>query len=429
MFVDEVKIYVKAGDGGHGAVTFRREKYVPAGGPNGGDGGRGGDVIFEVTPGLRTLMDYRYKKHYKAQNGENGGSFNKKGKDGEDLILKVPPGTIVKDAESNRVVADLVREGQRLVIAKGGKGGRGNSHFATPTRQAPNFAERGEKGEERWIVLELKLLADAGLIGYPNVGKSTILSAVSNAKPKIANYHFTTLVPNLGVVDLGEGKSFVLADIPGLIEGAHQGVGLGHDFLRHIERTKLIIHVLDASASEGRDPVQDFRQINRELERYSSKLASKPQIVAANKMDLPGARENIIRIREELENEGYEVWEISAVSRQGLKELMYRAFELIDRIADEDITAEEDIEQTPELRYYKFEKEEPYRIRKEDGVFVVEGKWIEEFISTINIYQDESLKYFQRTMRKRGIIDGLKKMGIKDGDTVRIGGLEFEYYE
>lgn len=429
MFVDEVKIYVKAGDGGHGAVTFRREKYVPAGGPNGGDGGRGGDVIFEVTPGLRTLMDYRYKKHYKAQNGENGGSFNKKGKDGEDLILKVPPGTIVKDAESNRVVADLVREGQRLVIAKGGKGGRGNSHFATPTRQAPNFAERGEKGEERWIVLELKLLADAGLIGYPNVGKSTILSAVSNAKPKIANYHFTTLVPNLGVVDLGEGKSFVLADIPGLIEGAHQGVGLGHDFLRHIERTKLIIHVLDASASEGRDPVQDFRQINRELQRYSSKLASKPQIVAANKMDLPGARENIIRIREELENEGYEVWEISAVSRQGLKELMYRAFELIDRIADEDITAEEDIEQTPELRYYKFEKEEPYRIRKEDGVFVVEGKWIEEFISTINLYQDESLKYFQRTMRKRGIIDGLKKMGIKDGDTVRIGGLEFEYYE
>ncbi|HQD42196.1 MAG TPA: GTPase ObgE, partial [Bacillota bacterium] len=343
MFVDMVKIHTAAGNGGHGAVSFRREKYIPAGGPDGGDGGRGGDIVFEADPGMKTLMDFRYKKRYRAENGQNGAGFNKTGKNGEDLVLKVPVGTVIKDFDTGIVIADLTTAGQRVVAARGGKGGKGNARFASAVRQAPTFAESGYDGEERWLVLELKLIADVGLIGFPNVGKSTILSVVTGAKPKIANYPFTTLTPNLGVVALDGDRTFVLADIPGLIEGAHRGVGLGHDFLRHIERTRLLIHVLDVSGSEGRDPLEDFRQVNRELERYSSKLAERPQIVAANKMDLPGAAENLARVREELEKEGYEVFEVSAATNRGLDGLMNRAADLIDTMEQQ---PQEDIEQT-----------------------------------------------------------------------------------
>jgi GTP-binding protein len=426
MFVDIVKIHIAAGNGGDGAVAFRREKYIPAGGPSGGDGGCGGNVIIEVDQNLRTLRDYKYKSHYRAENGQNGGSSQKTGRDGLDLTLKVPPGTVVKDHETGMVIADLTREGQRLVAAEGGKGGKGNARFATSTRQAPSFAEKGYRGQQRDIVLELKLLADVGLVGFPNVGKSTILSIATGAKPKIANYHFTTLEPNLGVMELGGGRSMVLADIPGLIEGAHKGAGLGHDFLRHIERTRLLIHVLDASGSEGRDPVEDFRKINRELEGYSKQLAQRPQIVAANKMDLPQARENIRKIRMALESSGYEVFEISAASNTGIDRLMQRAYELADSLRQQE---QQDIEQTDEIRYYRFKKEVPYRITREGNGFVIEGEWIERFIEGININQDESLKYFQKTIRKRGIIDELKKMGIDDGDTVRIGDIEFEYFD
>ncbi len=426
MFVDQAKIFVKAGNGGHGSVSFRREKYEPSGGPNGGDGGRGGNVIIEVDTGLKTLMDYRYKKHYKADSGEDGSSYKKHGKDGKDLVLKVPPGTVIKDEETGNIIADMLHSGQQIVIAKGGRGGRGNAHFATSTRQAPEFAESGRLGEELWIVLELKLLADVGLIGFPNVGKSTILSVVSAARPKIGNYHFTTLIPNLGVVELEEGKSFILADIPGLIEGAHEGAGLGHDFLRHIERTKVLIHVLDIAGSEGRDPLEDFRQVNGELGKYSGGLSDKPQIVAANKMDLPRAARNFERVKGALEAEGYEVFDISAASNRGLKKLMYRAFEIISRMEEQ---AEEDIEQTADMRYYKFNKKESYSVRKEGNIFIVDGEWIERFMDRINIYNDESLKYFHRVMREKGIIDELKKMGVNDGDTVKVSHLEFEYYE
>ena len=426
MFVDIVKIHTAAGNGGHGAVSFRREKYIPAGGPDGGDGGRGGDIVFEADPGMKTLMDFRYRKRYRAENGQNGAGYNRTGKDGEDLVLKVPVGTVIKDAGTGIVIADLVTAGQRVVAARGGKGGKGNARFASAVRQAPSFAESGYDGEERWLVLELKLIADVGLIGFPNVGKSTILSVVTGAKPKIANYPFTTLTPNLGVVALDGDRTFVLADIPGLIEGAHRGVGLGHDFLRHIERTRLLIHVLDVSGSEGRDPMEDFRQVNRELERYSAKLAERPQIVAANKIDLPGAVENLARVKGELEKEGYEVFGVSAATNRGLDGLMNRAAELISTMEQQ---PQEDIEQTKKMRYYRFEQEKPYTIEKIDGVFVVKGKWVDRLMAGINIDRDESLKYFQKVIRKRGIIDELKKMGISEGDTVRIGQTEFEYLE
>ncbi len=427
MFVDIVKIHAVAGNGGHGAVSFRRAKYEPAGGPDGGDGGRGGDIIFETEAGLKTLMDFRYRKHYKAQNGQNGGSSNKTGKNAEDLILKLPVGTVIKDAESDRVIADLTEKKQRVVVARGGRGGKGNINFKSSTRQAPGFAENGYAGEEKWLVLELKLLADVGLIGFPNVGKSTILSVVTGAAPKIANYPFTTLTPNLGVVELEERKSFVLADIPGLIEGAHEGVGLGHDFLRHIERTRLLIHVLDASGSEGRDPVEDFRQVNRELEKYNSQLAARPQIVAANKTDLPGARQALPRIRKELEKEGYEVFDVSAASNKGLDRLVARAYELVSSIEKQ--LPQENVEETEKMRYYRFEEEKLFTIEKDGEVFVVKGNWVDRLMAGINVDQDESLKYFQKVIRKRGIIDELKKMGIAEGDTVRMGHTEFEYLE
>ncbi|GFR36286.1 GTPase ObgE [Thermobrachium celere] len=421
MFVDVAKIYVKAGDGGHGCVSFRREKYVPFGGPDGGDGGRGGDVIFKVDPNMRTLLDFKYQKKYEAQRGENGGTNNKFGKDGEDLIIKVPAGTVIKDAESGRIMADLVDEGQEFVVCKGGRGGRGNSRFATPTRQAPNFAEPGMPGEERWVTLELKLLADVGLIGFPNVGKSTILSMVTGAKPKIANYHFTTLTPNLGVVDMQGIKSFVLADIPGLIEGAHEGVGLGIDFLRHVERTKVLIHVIDASGIEGRDPIDDFYKINEELKLYSEKLSKKPQVVVANKCDIPGSEENVKRLREELSKHGIEVFEVSAATNKGLKEVMFYVSNMLDNIVEE----KEDYEV-----YVPEEKRFTYTIRRDDdGAYVIEGSFVDRLLLSVNIYDSESLKYFHKVLEKRGIIEELKKMGIQDGDLVRMNDFEFEFVE
>ncbi|KRQ88156.1 GTPase ObgE [Caloramator mitchellensis] len=422
MFVDVAKIYIKAGDGGHGAVSFRREKYVPFGGPDGGDGGRGGDVVFVVDPGLRTLLDFRYKKKYNASPGESGGASNRFGKDGEDLVIKVPPGTVIKDAETNRIIADLKDEKDKAIVAKGGRGGRGNAKFATPTRQAPNFAEPGMPGEEKWIVLELKLIADVGLIGFPNVGKSTILSMVTGAKPKIANYHFTTLTPNLGVVDLAGVKSFVLADIPGLIEGAHEGAGLGIDFLRHIERTRVLIHVIDVSGIEGRDPVEDFYQINDELKLYNEKLASKPQIIAANKTDIPGSEENIEKLKSEMDKLGLKVFSISAATNQGLKELIQYAA----KVLEETPAQEEEIQEwyTPE------EKKFTYEIRKaDDGAYEIIGSFVDRLLLSVNIYDTESLKYFHKVLEKRGIIEELKMMGIQDGDLVRMNDFEFEFVE
>lgn len=422
MFVDVAKIYVKAGDGGHGAVSFRREKYVPFGGPDGGDGGKGGDVIFVVDKGLRTLLDFRYKKKYIAMTGESGGTNNKFGKDGEDLIIKVPPGTVIKDAETDRIIADLKDESDVAVVARGGRGGRGNTKFATPTRQAPNFAEPGMPGEERWIVLELKLIADVGLVGFPNVGKSTILSMVTGAKPKIANYHFTTLTPNLGVVDLPGVKSFVLADIPGIIEGAHEGAGLGIDFLRHIERTRVLIHVIDVSGTEGRDPIEDFYQINEELKLYNEKLSKKPQIVAANKMDIPGAEENFERLKAEMDKHGIKVFKISAATNQGLKELMQYVAQVLENAPYEE-------EPLGEF-YIPEDKKFTYTIKRaDDGAFEISGSFVDRLLLSVNIYDSESLKYFHKVLERKGIIEELKQMGIKDGDIVRMNDFEFEFVE
>lgn len=425
MFVDKAKIFIKAGNGGNGKVSFRREKYVPNGGPDGGDGGAGGSVIFVVDENMRTLMDFRYKRKHAAENGEDGMSGNSFGKSGQDLFIKVPAGTIVRDVETGKAIADLKELGERFVAAKGGRGGQGNQHFATPTRQAPRFAQPGEKGEEREVELELKLLADIGLVGFPNVGKSTLLSMVTSAKPKIANYHFTTLVPNLGVVDIGDGRSFVMADIPGLIEGAHTGVGLGHDFLRHVERTKVLIHIVDVSGVEGRDPLDDFHKINEELKLYSPKLANKPQIVACNKMDIPGAEENFERVKETLESQGYEVFRISAATRQGIDPLLDRAFNLLEQYKD----VEEPVEEIEDLLYHKDTEEKSFEVRKENGVYIVEGDFIDYLLSSVNLDDSDSIKYFQKVLRKRGIVDELKRMGVQDGDTVKMYDLEFEYFD
>lgn len=422
MFIDNARIYVKAGNGGNGAVSFHREKYKPSGGPDGGDGGRGGDVVFVVDEGSRTLADFRYKRHYKAEPGQDGGSAKCSGKSGEDLIVKVPPGTIVKDEETGRVLADLMRPNDTAIIAKGGKGGKGNQHFATPTRQIPNFAKSGDLGEERWVILELKLLADVGLIGYPNVGKSTILSMVSSARPKIADYHFTTIEPNLGVVDMGEGTAFVIADIPGLIEGAHEGVGLGHEFLRHVERTKLLIHVVDVSAVEGRDPVKDFEVINDELKKYNTILAERPQIVAANKMDVPEAAGNLKKFIEAVELKGYKVFPISAATNSGVKELMYYAGNLLKDIPDTILYKETDQEVV-----YTAVEEKPFEIHRENNVFIVDGNWVRKVVGSTNFDNYESLQYFQRVIKKKGVIDALEEMGINEGDTVKMYDFEFEY--
>ncbi|MDD3705737.1 MAG: GTPase ObgE [Clostridiaceae bacterium] len=425
MFVDKAKIYVKAGNGGDGRVSFRREKYVPNGGPDGGDGGNGGSIVFMVDENMRTLMDFRYKRKHISDNGEMGGTNNSSGKSADDLYIKVPAGTILKDAETGAFLGDLKNSGDKVIVAHGGKGGKGNQHFATPTRQAPRFAQPGEQGIERWIELELKLLADVGLVGFPNVGKSTFLSIVTSAKPKIANYHFTTLVPNLGVVDLGRARSFIIADIPGLIEGAHSGVGLGHDFLRHVERTKVLIHLLDTSGLEGRDPLEDFDKINGELKLYNEKLAKKPQIVACNKMDIPAARENYDRVAEELSKKGYEVFAISAATGDGIKPLMDRVFNLLESIKD----VEEPVEEITDLMYHINTEDKPFTVRKEDGVFVVEGKLIERLLASVNLDDNDSVKYFQKVLRKRGIVDELRKFDVKDGDTIRMLDLEFEYFE
>lgn len=427
MFIDKVEVYLKAGNGGHGAVAFRREKYVPDGGPAGGDGGRGGDVIFVVDSGLRTLMDFRYKRKHVAQNGENGGNSKMSGKDGKDLIIKVPPGTLVKDKESGRIIADLIETGEEKVIAKGGKGGRGNQHFATSTRQAPRFAEGGVVGQERSVVLELKLLADVGLLGFPNVGKSTFLAAVTKARPKIADYHFTTLTPNLGVVQWKGGNSFVMADIPGIIEGAHQGTGLGHQFLRHVERTKLLIHVLDASGIEGRDPIEDFYTINGELIKYNEKLAQRRQIVALNKIDLipEEEQEETWGIKRQLEEKGFEVYLISAATKKDIDKLLDRVIELLDEIGEvPSIFEEEEIEDSLVAQ----QGEKNFTVRKENNQYMVEGPDMERLIHSVNFEDIDSIRYFQRMLRKMGIIEELEKMGIQDGDIVAILDIEFEFF-
>lgn len=422
MFIDSARIFVKAGNGGNGKVSFHREKYIAAGGPDGGDGGRGGDVIFSADEGMRTLADFRYKKHYNAEPGQHGGAANCTGRDGEDLVIKIPPGTIVRDEVTGRILADLTTAGQSAVIAKGGKGGAGNQHFATSTRQVPSFAKSGDIGEERRVLLELKLLADVGLIGYPSVGKSTILSVVSAAKPKIADYHFTTLVPNLGVVSQDAGSSFVIADIPGLIEGAHEGVGLGHEFLKHVERTKLLVHVVDMGSTEGRDPIEDFRVINEELKEYNPRLAEKSQVIAANKMDVPGAEENLEAFKKRIEPLGYRIFPISAATNKGLKELMSYVGERLKEIPETILT-----EETEEEVVYTAEEEKPFTVRRENDVFIIEGNWIRKIVDSTNFENYESLQYFQRALRSKGVIDTLEEMGINEGDTVKVYDVEFDY--
>ncbi|KYZ75386.1 GTPase ObgE [Anaerosporomusa subterranea] len=422
MFIDRVKIQVKAGDGGNGMSSFRREKYVPKGGPSGGDGGKGGSVVLTVDDNLNTLIDFRYKRKFKADPGDPGQTSNMHGRGSEDLVVKVPPGTLVRDEATGELLADLVNPGEQAVIARGGRGGRGNARFVNSVNRAPTFAEKGEPGEEKSLLLELKLLADVGLVGYPSVGKSSLLASVSAARPDIAAYHFTTLTPVLGVVSLDEGRSFVLADIPGLIEGAHEGKGLGHDFLRHIERTRIIIHVLDASGMEGRDPIEDYHKINDELRLYNEKLAGRPQIIAANKMDLPEAQANFPRIREYMEKQGHETVPISAATGEGVRDLMWRAFNAL-------ATAPAALDTIEELRTYKeVVKEEAAVIRRDDdGAYVVESKQLERLVAMTNFDDDEGVRRFQRIWRNQNIDEALRARGIKEGDTVRIRGMEFTF--
>ena len=424
MFIDKARIFVKSGNGGNGAVSFRREKYVPAGGPDGGDGGNGASVIFEVDLGLRTLMDFKYQRKYVAEHGEDGSKKRKAGRNGEDLILKVPPGTIIRDEATGLVIADLKEEGDRAVVAKGGRGGKGNQHFANAVRQAPAFARSGSDGVEKWVVLELKMIADVGLLGFPNVGKSTFLSVVTKAKPKIANYHFTTLTPNLGVVQTKFGESFVLADIPGLIEGAAEGVGLGHDFLRHVERTKVLIHIVDISGLEGRDALDDFDKINGELKLYNEKLATRPQVVVANKMDILEDESIFDEFKNELEGRGYKVFKMSAATRQGVDDVIAYVSELLREAEEIELVSEEEMFR-PELDEVQ---DEGLQIDIEDGVYVVTGKSLRRIMYSVNFDDMESLQYFQKAMESQGVFDRLREMGIEDGDTVIIYEIEFEFY-
>ena len=424
MFIDKARIFVKSGNGGNGAVSFRREKYVPAGGPDGGDGGNGASVIFEVDLGLRTLMDFKYQRKYVAEHGEDGSKKRKAGRNGEDLILKVPPGTIIRDEATGLVIADLKEEGDRAVVAKGGRGGKGNQHFANAVRQAPAFARSGSDGVEKWVVLELKMIADVGLLGFPNVGKSTFLSVVTKAKPKIANYHFTTLTPNLGVVQTKFGESFVLADIPGLIEGAAEGVGLGHDFLRHVERTKVLIHIVDISGLEGRDALDDFDKINGELKLYNEKLATRPQVVVANKMDILEDESIFEEFKNELEKRGYKVFKMSAATRQGVDDVIAYVSELLREAEEIELVSEEEMFR-PELDEVQ---DEGLQIDIEDGVYVVTGKSLRRIMYSVNFDDMESLQYFQKAMESQGVFDRLREIGIEDGDTVRIYEIEFEFY-
>ncbi len=422
MFIDKARISVRAGDGGNGAVSFHREKYVAAGGPDGGDGGKGGDVVFLADNNLNTLIDFKYKKNYVAQNGAPGTSKRCTGKSGENLVLRLPKGTLVKDAASGRIVADISGD-EPVVIARGGKGGWGNSHFATPTRQIPRFAKAGIPGEAMDLVLELKLLADVGLVGFPNVGKSTLISVVSNAKPEIANYHFTTLVPVLGVVRISEGNSFVMADIPGLIEGASEGVGLGHDFLRHVDRCRLIVHIVDVSGFEGRDPIEDFDKINYELANFDAELAKRPQIVVANKCDL-ATDEQIAAFRNAIEQRGYPVFAISAAAISGIEELKYAIAAQLKELPPIKTYEAESVPELPPEQEYAFD------VRIEDSVYLVENApWLIRILNSCNMDDYESLQYFQRMLVEKGIIERLVEAGVKEGDTVNIYGFEFDYVD
>ena len=430
MFADRAEIYIRSGKGGDGHVSFRREMFVAAGGPNGGDGGRGGNVIFEVDTGMNTLAEYRYVRKYCAEDGENGGKNNCTGRDGKDIILKVPEGTVIRDAASGKVIADMSHGNKREVVLRGGKGGKGNQHYATATMQVPMYAQPGQKFLELNVLLELKVIADVGLVGFPNVGKSTFLSRVTNAKPKIANYHFTTLNPNLGVVDLKNGAGgFVIADIPGLIEGASEGVGLGHEFLRHIERTKVLIHVVDAAGTEGRDPVEDIRAINKELFAYNKGLENKPQVIAANKLDVLYGEEKDIAmelLKTELEPEGMKIFPISAATGEGIDELLFYVHDMLKNIDDTPIVFEKEF--FPDSLEVS---EEPYFVEydEEDEVYVVEGPRIEKMLGYTNIDSEKGFEFFQKFLKSNGILDELEALGIKDGDTVRMYGLEFDYYK
>lgn len=430
MFSDKVRIFIKSGKGGDGHVSFRRELYVPAGGPDGGNGGHGGDIIFQVDKGLNTLGDFRHNSKYIAQSGEEGGKKRCTGKNGEDLIIKVPEGTVIYDDESGKVIADMSGDNMKETILKGGRGGKGNMNYATATMQAPQYAQPGQEAKELWVRLELKCIADVGLVGFPNVGKSTFLSRVTNARPKIANYHFTTLNPNLGVVDIEGGKGFVIADIPGLIEGASEGVGLGHQFLRHIERTKVIIHIVDAASTEGRNPIADIKAINAELEAYNPELLKRPQVIAANKIDAiydDGSGTNPVElIKEAFEPEGIKVYPISAVTGQGVKELLYAVRELLDNFPDDVVVFEKEFDIDELLD----NSDDNYNVYLgDDGVFIVEGDRIDKMLGYTNLESEKGFNFFQKFMKSSGAIDRLEELGIEEGDTVRVGDyLEFDYY-
>ncbi|MEC0168465.1 GTPase ObgE [Paenibacillus graminis] len=431
MFVDKAKIYVKGGDGGDGLVAFRREKYVPEGGPAGGDGGRGGDVIFRVDEGLRTLMDFRYQRHFKAERGVKGRNKSQHGANAEHMIVRIPPGTVLIDDDTKEVIADMTRHGQQVVVARGGRGGRGNTRFATAANTAPELAENGEEGQERYIVMELKVMADVGLVGFPSVGKSTLLSVVSAAQPKIGAYHFTTITPNLGVVDVGDGRSFVMADLPGLIEGASEGVGLGHEFLRHVERTRIIIHVVDMSGSEGRDPFEDWVKINDELRQYNAGLIDRPQIVAANKMDMPESEANLAAFREKVAElrPDLEIMPISSLTRQGVQELLYRATDILDSIPVAPVV--EEVAETKERKVYKLEAEEDnsFTITRDNDAFVVSSPRIERMLKRMQLSTHDAILKLARTLRHMGVDAELRKRGAVEGTIVRIADFEFEFVE
>lgn len=430
MFADRAKIYIRSGKGGDGHVSFRREKYVPNGGPDGGDGGHGGSVIFEVDEGLNTLTDFRHIRKYSAEDGEQGGKRNCRGKDGKDIIIKVPEGTVIKELESGKIIADMSGDNRRQVILSGGKGGNGNQHYATSTMQAPKYAQPGQPAKELNLFLELKVIADVGLVGFPNVGKSTLLSRVTNARPKIANYHFTTLNPNLGVVDLDDGKGFVIADIPGLIEGASEGVGLGYEFLRHIERTKVLIHLVDAASTEGRDPIADIYAINKELEAYNADIAHRPQVIAANKIDAiytEDGEDPVAKIRAEFEPKGIKVFPISAVSGQGLSELLYCVSDMLADINEAPTVFEPEFNPDVDI----VTGNEPYSVEynEKDNEYVVEGPRIEKMLGYTNLDSERGFQFFQKFLKENGILDELEALGIQEGDTVRMYGLAFNYYK
>lgn len=429
MFADRATIYVRSGKGGDGHVSFRREKYVPDGGPDGGDGGHGGDVIFEVDKGLNTLTDFRHIRKYKAGDGEEGGKKNCHGKNGEDIVIKVPEGTVIKESESGKVIVDMSGDNMRVVLLKGGRGGNGNQHYATPTMQAPKYAQPGQPAKELSLLLELKVIADVGLVGFPNVGKSTFLARVTNARPKIANYHFTTLNPNLGVVDLDGSDGFVIADIPGLIEGASEGVGLGYEFLCHIERTRVIIHMVDAAGSEGRDPIADIYAIDKELKAYNEAIANRPQVIAANKMDMLYENESEIvdKLRAEFEPKGISVFPISAVSGKGVRELLYHVKGMLDGLTEEPIVFEQ--EYFPDQMLAG--EDDPYTVSYDEksGEYIIEGPRIEKMLGYTNLESEKGFTFFQNFLKENGILEELEKLGIEEGDTVRMYGFAFDYYK